>query len=137
MARREIDYVVNDEGRDKGKVFHITEMSSKAAEKWAMRTMRAMLMAGIPVTPEMMAGGVGSLAAMNPSAILNIDIGEVFALGDELMACVKIRPDPSHPELMRTPDAEGDIEEIKTRLNLKLAAYHLIVGFSQAAVPST
>ncbi len=137
MARREIDYVVSDEGRDKGKVFHITEMSSIRAEKWAMRTMRAMLMAGIPVTPEMMAGGIGSLATMNPLAIMNVDMGEVFALGDELMTCVQIRPDKSHPELLRTPDAEGDIEEIKTRLNLKLAAYHLIVGFSPAAVPST
>lgn len=136
MARREIDYVVSDDGRDRGKVFHLTEMSATRAEKWAMRTMRAMLAAGIPITPEMMAGGIGSLAAMNPAAILNVDIDEVFALGDELMSCVEMKPDRAHPELIR-PLVENDIEEIKTRLNLKLAVYRLTVGFSQAGVPST
>ncbi len=139
MARREVDYTVTDEGRDKGKTYHLTEMSCVQAEKWAIRTMRAMLLAGIPVSAEMIAGGIGSLANVNPALILNIDLDEVFALGEELMQCVSIKPDPMHPGLIRknAQMVESDIEEIRTRLNLKLAVYRLIVGFSPADAPST
>ena len=41
--RKVAQYTVTDEGRDKGKVFSITEMSSSRAEAWATRVLLALM----------------------------------------------------------------------------------------------
>jgi hypothetical protein len=133
MARKTLDFTITDDGRDKDKVFHLVEMPATQGERWALRTLRAALLAGMPITPDMISGGMQSIAAVGVSVLVSADLGELFALGDELMACVSIKPDPRNPGVTR-PLIESDIEEIKTRFQLKMEAFKLHTDFFKAGV---
>ena len=43
MARKTATYIVESEGRDKGKQFLLTEMAVAKAEDWAIRAMLALV----------------------------------------------------------------------------------------------
>ena len=49
MARSISNYTVQDEGRDNGKVFVLTEMPASRAESWAMRALLALMANGVEV----------------------------------------------------------------------------------------
>lgn len=130
---RRINRVVIDaEGRDKGKVFVITEMPAMDAEFWAGRLI-TMLMAGNANVPSgFFERGMEAAAAwIAVHGIGGIDWGIAKPLLDEMMACVTVQPDPSRN--ITRGLVTNDIEEIKTLLTLREAWFDTHLGFSVRA----
>lgn len=133
--RKQSIVTLNDDNRDKGKCFLVTEMAARVAEKWALRFMLALQRGGIEVPDELShLGFVGIASAIGSKMIGGLAPDEVEPLLDELMKCVQFMPNPGNPTLTRPlVDAgiEGDdIEEVATRVKLKLEVVALHVGFS-------
>jgi hypothetical protein len=134
---RRTEYItITDEGRDKGKVFLLTEMPASRAEKWAARALLALAKSGVEIPPDMANAGLAGIAVAGMQALGKLDWEIAEILLDELMGCVQFIPDPSHKERTR-PLHETDIEEVTTRLKLKGDVFTLHTGFSLAVGPST
>lgn len=140
MARKIIDYRVEDEGRDFGKLFEIREMPCTQAEKWALRAFLAMANSGIELPPgledDAKEAGFAAIASMGLSMIGKLPYAEAAPLFDEMFTCVRIKPDPGNRSIVRDL-VEDDIEEVKTRVKLRMAIFKLHADFSKAAAPST
>lgn len=135
--RKKSTYTVTDENsRDKDKVFHISEMSAYAAERWAIKAFFALANAGLDIPPEYENMGMEGLLAMGIKSLGKIRFEDAEPLLDEMMQCVRIIPDPNKPNVIRDLIDE-DIEEVKTRLILRKEVFQLHLGFSPAADPST
>jgi hypothetical protein len=137
VARKEMDITITDEGRDKGKVFHIREMSAAQAEKWAIRIMSLAAKAGVDigtVNPQM---GMAGVAMMGFNALMGASFDDLEPLLDEMMGCITVKPDPSNPAIVRPIIQDDDIEEISTRFKLRREVVFLHLGFSQSGAPST
>jgi hypothetical protein len=135
MARAVSNYTVDDEGRDKGKTFVLTEMPASRAESWAMRAILA-LMGGNPDIPEgFEAMGMAGMAEVGLRALGGLKWETAEPLMAEMWACVQIMPDPTRPHVVRAL-IEEDIEEISTRIKLRAEVFKLHVGFLKAAAPS-
>ncbi|END8615764.1 TPA: hypothetical protein ACTL3K_004929, partial [Escherichia coli] len=118
MARKEKFITIEGQGRDKGKVFHLTEMSASQAEWWAMRAIMAMGRGGVELPDDVRSLGMAALALEGLKALSKIPPDEARPLMDEMMDCVQFVPDPKKRSIRR-PLVEEDIEEIITRLNLR------------------
>jgi len=132
MARKEIDYSVDGDNRDTGKLFRITEMPSTEAEWWAIRAGLAMAKNGVEVPDNIADMGMHEMARIGLGMLTKVDPVDAKPLLDELMKCVKIIPDPSNRNIVRSL-VDSDIEEVSTRLKLRAEVFKLHVGFSQAA----
>lgn len=91
MARKEIPFIVETEGRDKGKEFLITEMSAWDADTLAQDIFRAMgdsNYTGIP--PDVIAMGCAGLATVGLSVISASSPDVAQTLRDRLMSTVDI-----------------------------------------------
>jgi hypothetical protein len=132
MARRRDKVTIEREGRDKGKVFWITEMSATEGEYWAGR-MLTLLAAGNTQVPSgfFQMGFEGCAAWIAVHGIGGIDWTVAKPLLDEMMACVTIQPDPTRNITRALLD--DDIEEITTRLALREAWFDTHLGFSVRA----
>ena len=126
--RKQITYTVAAEGRDQGKVFHLTEMPSDQGEKWAIRALLALGRAGIDLPPGIENEGMAAMARIGLEALMRIDFHEAELLLDEMMGCVAIQPNPSEPKIVRALVAD-DIEEVATRVLLKREVFRLHTGF--------
>ena len=129
MARKTAQYRVADAGRDKGKVFVITEMPSSQAEKWAVRAFLAMAQSGVELPDGVADLGFAGIVRMGTQALAKIPFDQAEPLMDEMMACVQIMPSTSNPSVVR-PLVEDDIEEIATRLKIRAQVLSLHSGFS-------
>lgn len=129
--RKEIDVAIS-EGRDAGKVFHITEMPALQTEKWARRALVALLTVGAKKPQDAENGGMASIAMIGFESLWFAQFSETEALFDELLACVTIK----EPAVTRnlTPN---DIEEAATFTKLRQEAFKLHVNFSTAGDGST
>lgn len=132
MSRKIANYTVKDTGRDKGKIFVITEMSATQGEEWAMRAMLALMQSDVEVPEGFLELGMGALAQMGLKCLSSIKWELAKPLMDELMSCLQIMPDPKVAHVLRAL-IEDDIEEIVTRATLKWEVLKLHVDFSQAA----
>lgn len=132
MARKEIDYSVDGDNRDTGKLFRITEMPATEAEWWAIRAGLAMAKNGVEVPDNIADMGMHEMARIGFGMLAKVDPFDAKPLLDELMKCVKIIPDPSNRNIVRSL-VDSDIEEVSTRLKLRAEVFKLHVGFSQAA----
>src|ERR1700757_5272796 len=141
MARKTIDVHIQEEGRDKGKVFRITEMPASQGEKWAMRLLLAAASSGMDIPQEVWSAGmagfsmlfklpedVEALPDVARSSIMilmmrilsGVPFQEAIALTDEMFGCVQIIPDvANNPARAARPLIEDDIEEIATRVKLR------------------
>ncbi len=128
MARSTKDVTITAEGRDKGKVFRLTEMSAAAGERWAIRAVLALGHAGYQVPDNFLGGGMAVLASIGFSALLRIDFHDAEPLLNEMMACVTCVTDPASG-IVR-PLIDDDTEEVATRLFLRDEVAALHVGFS-------
>ncbi|WP_295372129.1 hypothetical protein [uncultured Pseudacidovorax sp.] len=135
MARRELTYTATD-GRDKGRVFQLTEMSANDAERWAIRAMLALIRNGVDIPDDAMNSGMAGLARVGITCLSKLNAEDALQLGDELMTCVRHIPNPKNPNVIRNL-VEDDVEEIQTRLKLKVAVFRLHVDFSAADALST
>ncbi|MEQ9910991.1 hypothetical protein [Pectobacterium polaris] len=91
MARKEITFIVEEEGRDKGKEFLITEMSAWDADTLAQDIFRAMgesNYTGIPA--DVIAMGCAGLATVGLSVISASSPEVSRTMRDRLMATVQI-----------------------------------------------
>lgn len=136
MPRKISTYTVENEGRDFGKTFQITEMSASQAEEWALRAFLSMIKEGVDLPDNFMSAGMAGLARMGFTFVSKLPFDTAKLLLDEMFQCVRIMPNPNDRSVVRSlvPD---DIEEVATRVKLRLAIWKLHVGFSSAVAPST
>lgn len=136
MARKESFVTIVAEGRDKGKVFKLTEMPSMQAEKWANRTFLALARGGIDIPDDIAQSGLQGIARMGFQVFGNMQWADAEPLLDEMFECVQVVPDPTKFELV-TKVFESSIEEIWTIYTLRRAVFSMHVDFSKLAAAST
>jgi hypothetical protein len=134
MARKQLDIVISAEGRDKGKMFQITEMPASKAEKWAIRTMLALGKSGVDIPDDLAAQGMAGIASLGIRALTSLNYDDAEPLLAEMFDCVKCVPDPTRPEVTRAL-VEDDIEEVATRLSLRKDILSLHIDFFTAVAP--
>ena len=132
MGRKTKVVPVTAEGRDKDKMFVITEMSAAQAERWGTRALGCAAKAGITVPDGMLNSGMAGFAAIlgGVGSFLAGPRDEVDSLMAEMFDCVKISV-PAVPDGRKL--LEDDIEEIGTRLWLRDEVLELHTGFSLRA----
>lgn len=135
MARTTLTYTVTDEGRDQGKTFVLTEMPSSRAEAWAMRALLALMGGGVDIPEGFERMGMAGMAEVGLRALSSLKWEVAEPLLSEMFECIQIMPDSSKPHVVRAL-IEQDIEEIRTRINLRLEVWKLHVGFLKAVAPS-
>jgi hypothetical protein len=115
-------------GRDKGKVFVLTEMPALKAEKWALRGVMALAKAGVEIDPD--GGGMAAIAVAGLKALQKLDYPEVEPLLDEMLDCVEIQPSPNVVRPLMRNGAEGDdIEEIRTIWDIRERVFSMHTSF--------
>jgi hypothetical protein len=132
MARKTIDYVESADGRDKGKVFRITELSAEDAEEWGARAVFAMMNAGVEMPDGIAEQGLAGLASVGIAALTKVEFDVAKPLFDKMFECVQFVPDPSRPNVSRSL-FKDDIEEVSTRLKLRKEIVMLHLSFFTSA----
>lgn len=135
-GRKTVNVTVPFDGRDKGKIFQITEKPALQAAKWGDRMFLAIKGTGGYVPPEMAESlktlGIVGVAICGLNAILAapVSYAELGPLLDELLECVKIVRDPK--TAVATPLMEEDIQEVATVNWLRSEVLRVHTGFSFA-----
>lgn len=128
--RRTTDVTITAEGRDKGKVFRLTELPADEAEEWAMRAVLALANNGVDIPEEVMSSpSLAGLAFVGTKALGRINANEAIPLLKTMMSCIQIVTDVGVARALVEGQA-ADIEEIATRLHLRVEVISLHVGFS-------
>ncbi len=134
--RKVIDVTITDEGRDKGKVFTLTELSAARAEEWATKALLALAKSGVEIPDNVSGAGLAGIAVLGLKALGQMSFADLKPLMDEMFECIKIRPEAKNPNVVRSL-IEDDIEEIATRLKLRSEIFTLHTGFSLAGNQSS
>lgn len=115
MARKEIPFIVETEGRDKGKEFLITEMSAWDADTLAQDIFRAMGDADIKgISPDVIAMGCAGLATIGMSVISASSPEVARQLRDRLIDTVEIIITHDGKQNKRKVNGSIDFEEVST-----------------------
>ncbi len=135
MARKVQSVTISqaENNRDSGKVFILTEMPASQAEEWALRALSALAGSGVDVPDDIATSGMQGVFRMGLAAFGGLPWDKAKPLLGEMFACVRIQPNPSNPDIVRSL-VEDDIEEISTRILLRKNLLTLHVGFLLAAV---
>lgn len=115
MTRKEIPFIVEEEGRDKGKEFLITEMSAWDADSLAQDIFRAMgdsCYSSIPA--DVIAMGCAGLATVGLSVISASSPEVARQLRDRLMSTVDIIITNDGQRQQRKVNGSLDFEEVST-----------------------
>ena len=132
MSRKTINYTVSDNNRDKGKVFVLTEMSAVKAETWAIKALLALMNSGVDIPDGSETMGMAAMAELGLKAISGLKWEIAEPLLQEMMDCVQFMPEPRTPHIVRALFDE-DIEEVATRVKLRLEVWKLHINFSLTA----
>ena len=125
--------------RDNGKTFLLTEMSADKAERWAIRMVMALMNANVEVPEGSLQAGMSGLSAFlvqGVHSLAGLKYIAVADLLDEMMTCVQYQPAPNMPPQPIWEGGNSQIEEVKTRLMLRLEVLELHLGFSLAVLRS-
>ncbi|WP_370607636.1 hypothetical protein [Citrobacter meridianamericanus] len=115
MARKEIPFIVETEGRDKGKEFLITEMSAWDADSLAQDIFRAMGDSNYSsIPPDVIAMGCAGLATVGLSVISASSPEVARQLRDRLMSTVDIIITNDGKRQQRKVNGSLDFEEVST-----------------------
>ncbi|HBM8406675.1 hypothetical protein ACTJN2_12925 [Citrobacter freundii] len=115
MARKEIPFIVEEEGRDKGKEFLITEMSAWDADTLAQDIFRAMGDSNYSSIPaDVIAMGCAGLATVGLSVISASSPEVARQLRDRLMSTVDIIITNDGKRQQRKVNGSLDFEEVST-----------------------
>lgn len=115
MARKEIPFIVEEEGRDKGKEFLITEMSAWDADSLAQDIFRAMGDSNYSSIPaDVIAMGCAGLATVGLSVISASSPEVARQLRDRLMSTVDIVITNDGKRQQRKVNGSMDFEEVST-----------------------
>jgi hypothetical protein len=129
MPRKTTRITITEEGRDKGKAFVLTELPADQAERWAIRAMLAMVQSGADISPETMAGGMASFAALGVQALGGVSWEQLEPLLAEMWQCVQYSHAPNIPLQSITEGVNSQIEEVATRFALRVAVLQLHMNF--------
>lgn len=136
MARKQITHIVEDDGRDKGKEFLITEMPAWDADTLAQDIWRAMgdaKFTGIP--QDVIAMGCAGLATLGLS-VLSASKPEVAAvMRDKLLATVEVVITHEGQQQVRKVNSI-DFEEVQTIRTLMDKVFQVNFGFLVIAAES-
>ncbi|MBN4857040.1 hypothetical protein NMD10_11285 [Citrobacter portucalensis] len=115
MARKEIPFIVETEGRDKGKEFLITEMSAWDADSLAQDIFRAMGDSNYSsIPPDVIAMGCAGLATVGLSVISASSPEVARQLRDRLISTVDIIITSEGQRKQRKVNGSLDFEEVST-----------------------
>ncbi len=115
MARKEIPFIVEEDGRDKGKEFLITEMSAWDADSLAQDIFRAMGDSNYSsIPPDVIAMGCAGLATVGLSVISASSPEVARQLRDRLMSTVDIIITSDGKRQQRKVNGSLDFEEVST-----------------------
>ncbi|EPL1955187.1 hypothetical protein JRB55_004200 [Citrobacter freundii] len=115
MARKEIPFIVEDENRDKGKEFIITEMSAWDADSLAQDIFRAMGESNYTSIPaDVIAMGCAGLATVGLSVISASSPEVARQLRDRLISTVDIIITSEGQRQQRKVNGALDFEEVST-----------------------
>lgn len=132
MARRTTVVTIDDkDSRDHGRSYFLTEMPCEQAEWWAVRAMQGILGTGGDVNFN---SPLGQLAGHGIMALASIPDHLLKPLLDEMMSCVRVQLPGNGGN---RPLLADDIEEIRTRFELRAAVFELLTGFSLRGDQST
>lgn len=129
MARREITYIIQDDNRDKGKEFVITEMSAWSADEMAQDIFRAMGDADFSSIPaDVISMGCAGLATVGLSVLSSSSPEVSRQLRDRLMDTVQIVITHEGKSQAR-PAKPIDFEEVTTIRTLMDQVFKLNFDF--------
>lgn len=129
--RHTIDVQIDEEGRDKGKLFRITEMPAWRGEEWGMKVLLALTKAGADIPDPKL--GIAGVKIAGLQAMAGLNFAELKPLLDEMFECIVRVPDPK--VLTRTrPLQDDDTEEVTTRLRLRAEVFNLHTDFLKAGL---
>lgn len=129
--RKTLVLTIDDEGRDYGKRFLITEMPAQQAEKWAMRAILALMRGGMELPDGYEFNGMAALIGIALREVLpNLAWQDAEPLLDEMLHCVQVLPDPTNTNIVRP--IMGDVEEVKTLYKLRMAVWDIHTDFLSA-----
>ena len=138
--RRIATYVVADKNRDHGKTFRITEMPADQGERWATQALKLMAEAGKSIPNGALEAGMAGLAAAGVDVEADtaaVGLAVAAALQDPsldaLWDCVQYIHDPAHPPQPLYVGENCQIEEIKTRRDLRMEVLKLHLNPSKGA----
>jgi hypothetical protein len=134
--RKTAMYRVTDEGRDKGKTFLITEMPAEQGEAWAGRVLLGVISSGTQLPEGRERLGMAALAEMGLRGLMGIRWEALQPLLVEMFSTIQFVADPKLPSASTRELIDGDIEEITTRVKLRVEWWKLHMGFLQAVAPS-
>ncbi|HIA5714183.1 TPA: hypothetical protein ACWQQG_000945 [Yersinia enterocolitica] len=133
MSRKKITYTVEDEGRDKGKEFIITEMSAWDAEELSEEIYRAMGHGEFNSLPaDVVAMGVAGLATVGVSVLAAAPASVSRPISDRILSTVEIVITNEGKDITRSIKPI-DFEEISTIRTLKDKVFELNFGFLSLA----
>lgn len=133
MARKTATVTIERDGRDKGKVFQITELSAYESEEWAARALFALMNAGVEIPADIASAGLAGIVSLGIGALTKLSFEQAKPLMDKMMTCVAYQPSPK----ITRPLIEDDIEEVATLIQLREAVLKLHTDFFTRAAPST
>lgn len=136
--RKVITHKITSEGRDQGKLFQLTEMSSSKGEAWALRVFMGLLQGNVDIPPGLLNNlGMAALAEFGMRALTSLKWEILEPLLKEMFEGVQIIPDPKVLEVVRPLQGsmgDYDIEEVTTRVELRYQIWKLNMGFLKAAL---
>jgi hypothetical protein len=135
MARKIVNFTVTGEGRDKGKLFLLTEMTASKGEAWATRVLLALMASNVNLPENFADLGMAALAELGIRALSGLKWEVAAPLLAEMFDCIEIIPDPKKTHIHRVL-IEEDVEEIQTRVILRMEVWKLHMGFLMAVIPS-
>ena len=128
MACKTLNITIEDNNRDKGKKFLITEWPAQTADNWGNRLILAAGRAGSQID-HIIGTGMAGVFLLGFQALMRMEENTALALIDELLTCVQI----VEPALTRSVTRD-DIEEVRTLWHLRKEVFALHVGFSWAEI---
>jgi hypothetical protein len=145
VARRTKRVTIIAEGRDKGKVYELTEMPADQGERWATRAILALANAGAKLPDGALATGTAGLEmswrnvlVTGIQAMQGLTEPSVRPLLDELKPCMSyVPPQPGVPTQPIFPGENSQVEDFQTWYTLYFEYLQLHLGFSLAGMLST
>lgn len=132
---------ISTDGRDRGKMYKLTEMSADQGEKWAFRALLALSRGGMKLPAGVFDAGMAGLASVVPYLVIvglqslhASQWAELEPLLDEMMLCATYQPPGGVASQEIINGLNSQIEEIRTRVELRKAILELHVDPSLAAV---
>lgn len=124
-----------EHGRDKGRVFLITEMSAAHADNWAMRALIALANGGVDLGGLSPQQGMMGMAGVALDALGRLKADDAIPLLNELLDCVQIIPEGGQPRPLNLDF--NDVEDFTTLWRLRKEVFALHTDFLQHAFGKT